>query len=151
MTERRLVRLTAEEILAGLRTALEAEEQAAADYQAHAQAAAQPAIREALETLRDVEREHALRLAQRLTALGSRPASSAPEARLAGDTLADRLTHDLAGEQWAIGEYARLVAGAVDDDETADLMAELLWDEVRHAHWLQATLRAAERVSSGSR
>ena len=145
MTERRsLVRLTADEILAGLSAALEAEEQAAADYHAHAQASDQTSIREALETLRDVEREHALRLALRITALGRRPASSAPKARPVGDTLADRLGHDLQGEQWAIVEYARLVAGIVDDDESADLMAELLWDEIRHARWLKSILRACE-------
>jgi bacterioferritin (cytochrome b1) len=142
---RSLIRLTADEILAGLSAALEAEEQAAADYHAHAQASEQTSIREALETLRDVEREHALRLALRITALGSRPVSAAPKARLPGDTLADWLTQDLEGEQWAIVEYARLVAGAVDDDETAELMAELLRDEIRHARWLKSTLRACER------
>jgi rubrerythrin len=144
MERRPLIRLTADEILAGLSAALVAEEQAAADYQAHAQATNQTSIREALETLCDVEREHALRLAQRITALGRRPANPEPEARLAGDSLADWLAQDLEGEQWAIVEYARLVAGAVDDDETAELMAELLWDEIRHARWLRSTLRAIE-------
>lgn len=149
MTERRsLVRLTTDEILAGLRAALRAEEQAAADYHAHAQASDQTSVREALETLRDVEQEHALRLAQRIAALGSRPASPALKAGPAGDTLVDWLAHDLQGEQWAIVEYARLVAGTVDDDETAELMAELLWDEIRHARWLKSTLRAYERGSS---
>jgi bacterioferritin (cytochrome b1) len=151
VTERRpLIRLTADEILAGLSAALGAEEQAAADYHAHAQASDQTSIREALETLRDVEREHALRLALRITALGSRPASPAPKARTAGDTLADWLAQDLQGEQWAIVEYARLVAGAVDDDETAELMAELLRDEIRHARWLKSTLRACEGEVSSS-
>ena len=151
MTERQpLIRLTADEILAGLSAALLAEEQAAADYHAHAQASDQTSIREALETLRDVEREHALRLALRITALGSRPASSTPKAQPAEGTLADWLAHDLQGEQWAIVEYARLVAGAVDDDETAELMAELLWDEIRHARWLKSTLRACEREVSSS-
>ena len=149
MTERRsLARLTADEILEGLSAALGAEEQAAADYHAHAQASDQTSIREALETLRDVEREHALRLALRITALGRRPSSSAPKARPVGDTLADWLAHDLQGEQWAIVEYARLIAGTVDDAETAELMAELLWDEIRHARWLKSTLRAYEGGSS---
>jgi bacterioferritin (cytochrome b1) len=151
VTERQpLIRLTADEILAGLSEALEAEEQAAADYHAHAQASDQTSIREALETLRDVEREHALRLALRITALGGRPASPAPKAQPEGDTLAGWLAQDLQGEQWAIVEYARLVAGAVDDDETAELMAELLWDEIRHARWLKSTLRACEGKASSS-
>jgi bacterioferritin (cytochrome b1) len=151
VTERQpLIRLTADEILAALSVALEAEEQAAADYHAHSQASDQAPIREALETLRDVEREHALRLALRITALGSRPASLAPKDRLAGGTVADWLAHDLEGEQWAIVEYARLVAGTVDDDETAELMAELLWDEIRHARWLKATLRAFDGAVSSS-
>jgi bacterioferritin (cytochrome b1) len=145
VTERRpLIRLTADEILACLSAALEAEEQAAADYQAHAQATDQTSIREALETLSDVEQEHALRLTLRITALGGRPARPAPEARPAGDSLAGWLAQDLEGEQWAIVEYARLVAGAVDDDETAELMAELLWDEIKHARWLKSTLRSFE-------
>ena len=61
-----------------------------------------------------------------------------------GGILADWLAYDLKGEQWAIVEYARLVAGIVDDDETAELMAELLQDEIRHARWLKSTLRALE-------
>ena len=151
MRERRpLLRLTVDEILAGLTAALEAEEQSAVDYQAHAQATDQTAIREALETLRDVEREHALRLAQRISALGGRPASLVPKARSVGDNLAGWLAQDLEGEQWAIVEYARLVAGAVDDDETAELMAELLWDEIRHARWLKSTLRAFEGEAGSS-
>jgi bacterioferritin (cytochrome b1) len=145
-----LVWLTAAEILAGLSAALEAEEQAAADYQAHAQATDQTAIREALETLCDVEREHALRLAQRIRALGGKPASLAPKIRAPGDNLAGWLAQDLEGEQWAIVEYARLVAGAVDDDETAELMAELLWDEIKHARWLKSTLRALEGEAGSS-
>ena len=151
MTERwPLIRLTPNEILAGLTAALEAEEQAAADYHAHAQATSQTSIREALETLRDVEREHALRLAQRITVLGGRPVSLAPKSRPTGDTLADRLALDLQVEQWAIVEYARLVAGTVDDDETAGLMAELLWDEIKHARWLKSTLQAYERKAGSS-
>lgn len=147
---RPLLRLTADEIHAGLRAAFVAEEQAAADYHAHALASEAGAIREALETLRDVEREHALRLALRLTALGSTPPTSPPQARLEGATLAAWLAQDLEAEQWAIREYARLVAGAVDDDETVELMAELLWDEIRHARWLMATLRVCEQESSAS-
>jgi bacterioferritin (cytochrome b1) len=142
MDDRPLTRLTADEILSGLHRALLAEHQAVADYHAHAQASDRPDIREALETLRDVERDHALRLASRITALGGVPASHAPEAPSAGNTLAGRLLWDLAGEQWAIVEYARLVAEIVDDDETAELMAELLLDEIRHARWLKSVLHA---------
>jgi bacterioferritin (cytochrome b1) len=118
-----------------------AELQAVADYGAHAQASTQPDIREALETLRDVEAEHAQRLVARITELGSAPTSQAAQPRPAADTLEDRLALDLEGEQWAIAHYAQLVAGIVDDDETVALMTELLLDEIRHANWLKATLR----------
>lgn len=149
MGDRTSTSMTAHEILKGLNSALVAERQAVADYRAHAQACDRPAIREALETLGEVEREHALRLALRITALGGSPDSRAATPRPApadrgpaADTLAGQLAQDLQGEQWAIVEYARLVAGIVDDDETVELMVELLQDEIRHAGWLKATLRA---------
>jgi len=139
-----LTMLTAEEILDGLHVAIRAEIQAVADYNSHAQAAPDAEIGEALAAVGDVEREHVLRLAERITALGGSPPGDQPEAQPAGGTLADWLAHDLKGEQWAIVEYARLVAGIVDDDETAELMAELLRDEIRHARWLKSTLRVLE-------
>jgi bacterioferritin (cytochrome b1) len=146
-----LTRLTTEEILSGLNIALAAERQAAVDYDAHAKAVGPgdvpDEVQEALQTLRDVEREHALRIALRITALGGKPADQAPDPRSAGDTLAELLAHDLQAEQWAIVEYARLVAGIVDDDETAGLLAELLTDEIRHARWLKTTLRALEAAA----
>jgi bacterioferritin (cytochrome b1) len=138
-------KLTADEILDRLNRALLAEGQAVADYGAHARVCDQLEIREALETLREVEREHALRLALRITALGGTPASQEADARPVGNTLTASLALDLKGEQWAIVEYAGLVAGTVDDDETAELMTELLLDEIRHAGWLKTTLRALQR------
>lgn len=137
-----VIELTREEILASLNRALLAERQAVADYGAHAAATSHPDIREALSTLSDVEREHALRLELRITALGGSPSVLAPDLKPAGETLADQLARDLHGEQWAIVEYARLVAGIVDDEGTAELMTELLLDEIRHAAWLKATLRS---------
>jgi bacterioferritin (cytochrome b1) len=135
-----LTRLGAEEILEGLHAAILAEMQAVADYHSHAQAVPDVGVSEALATLGDVEREHALRLAERITALGGSPPIDWPGAEPAGSTLEEWLAHDLSGEQWAIVEYARLVAGCVDDDETAELMAELLRDEIRHARWLKSAL-----------
>jgi hypothetical protein len=67
---RSLQRLTADEIISALNSALVAEIQAVADYGAHAQATDQPEVRQALETLRDVEREHAMRLLARISTLG---------------------------------------------------------------------------------
>ena len=64
------------------------------------------------------------------------------EPRVAGDSLRDWIKADLEAEQWAIVEYARLVADIVDDDETVELMTELLFDEIRHATWLKTTLRS---------
>ncbi|MGD2205424.1 MAG: ferritin-like domain-containing protein [Anaerolineae bacterium] len=142
MKNRTLTKLTKDEILAGLNEALLAEQQAVLDYDAHAQASDRTDIREALTTLRDVEREHALRLAVRITALGGTPVSQAAEPQPVGDTLAAQLTRDLESEQWAIVEYARLVAGILHDTETTDLMTELLMDEIRHARWLKTTLHS---------
>ena len=139
-----LIRLTAEETLDGLHTAIRAEIQAVADYYSHAQAAPEGEVGEALATLAEVEREHALRLAERITALGGSPPGDQPGPQPVTGTVANWLVHDLQGEQWAIVEYARLVAGILDDDETAELMAELLRDEIRHARWLKSTLRALE-------
>jgi bacterioferritin len=151
MLDQDLVQLTADQILEGLNEALRAERQAAADYDAHAQASGRGEIQEALETLRDVELEHAARLTARIAALGGTPAREAIEPRLVGDGLASRLVRDLAAEQWAIVAYARLVAGVVDDEETAELIAELLVDEIRHAAWLKATLRGLWRAASEAR
>lgn len=150
MSEQELIRLTASEVLAGLNVALAAERQAGADYAAHARACkgsgAPSDVCTALEMLGEVEQEHAQRLAARIAALGGTPDDPVPpgeaEAQTAGNRLAQWLVSDLAAEQWAIVEYARLVAGIVDDDETAALMAELLADEIRHAAWLKANLRS---------
>ena len=139
-----LLRLSSAEILAGLQTALLAEQQAVADYGAHARASESPDIANALEALRDVEQEHAQRLAARIVALGGSPEEHALQPQPAGDKLLAWLEHDLRGEQWAIVEYAHLVAGILDDDATVEMMAELLVDEMRHAQWLKAVL-AAER------
>jgi len=139
-----LTMLKPEEILARLDTAILAEIQAVADYKTHAQAVPGTEIGEALAALRDVECEHALRLAARIAALGGSLPSSQPKVQAAGRTLADWLTFDLTAEQWAIVEYARLVTGIVDDDETAELIGELLQDEIRHARWLKSTLREIE-------
>lgn len=141
---RSLVRLSDKEIMASLNLALLAEFRAMADYDAHAQATKQPEIRTALETLRDVEQEHAMRLVSRITALGGTPASPTRAPQSQGDSLASQITRDLQGEQWAIVEYARLVAGILDDDETAHLMSELLADEIRHATWLRSALRGLQ-------
>jgi bacterioferritin (cytochrome b1) len=141
MADQTLIKLSADEILDDLNKALQAERQAVADYHVHARGCEHVEIREALETLRDVEREHALRLTLRITALEGSPASEPTESQPVGESLADWLTRDLVGEQWAIVEYARLVAGITDDDETAELMVELLADEIRHAGWLKSTLR----------
>jgi bacterioferritin (cytochrome b1) len=142
-----LVHLTAAEILASLAQACLAEQQAVVDYHARALAAKTSAMREALETLRDVEQEHAVRIAARITALGGTLVEERVEPKALGDTLVAGLTQDLIGEQWAIVEYARLVAGIVDDGETAELMAELLADEIRHARWLKATLQTLQPES----
>jgi bacterioferritin (cytochrome b1) len=145
MQQRTLIRLSPDEILASLQTALLAEQQAVADYGAHAQASSRsPDLAEALEALRDVEREHARRLASRIVTLGGSPSLHEEPPQPAGENLVGWLEHDLQAEQWAIVEYARLVAGILDDEETAEMMAELLVDETRHARWLKGTLAALQ-------
>jgi bacterioferritin (cytochrome b1) len=144
MADRFLVDLTADEILAALGRALAAEVQAVADYNAHAHACDSVDVREALETLRDVEREHARRLVLRISALGGKPAQKAAEPQAAGDTLTSKLEQDLKAEQWAIVEYARLIAGILGDEETVEMMTDLLADEMRHAQWLKAKMRALQ-------
>jgi rubrerythrin len=141
-----LTKLTAAQISEGLHAAILAEMQAVADYHSHARSAPDPELSEVLATLGDVERDHALRLAERITALGGSPPDDWPTAQPTDGTMADWLAHDLEGEQWAIVEYARMVAGIVDDDETAELMAELLRDEMRHARWLRSALRKALKM-----
>lgn len=144
MSRQPLIRLSPSEILAGLHAALQAERQAVADYGAHARSSRSPDIAEALEALRDVEQEHARRLTSRIVTLGDSPARHEVPAQPVGDSLVEWLEHDLHGEQWAISEYARLVAGILDDEETAEMMVELLLDEMRHARWLKAELAAQQ-------
>jgi len=144
MEKQTLIRLSPGEIMAGLHTALLAEQQAVADYGAHARTSQSPEIADALEALRDVEQEHARRLTSRIVDLGGSPAQHELPPQPAGESLAERLEHDLRGEQWAIVEYARLVAGILDDAKTAEMMAELLVDEMRHARWLKAMLAAQQ-------
>ena len=144
MNDRAFTQLAPDEVLESLGRAVLTERQAVADYAAHSRAHDQPGVREALEALRDVEREHALRLALRMTALGGSPPSQEAAPKPVGGSLSASLALDLEAEQQAIVEYARLVAGIVDDDDTADLIAELLLDEIRHAGWLKSTLRSLQ-------
>ena len=146
MSVEALTILGTDEILEGLYAALLAEIQAVADYESHAEAIPDAEMGETLAALADVERGHALRLIERIVALGGSPPGDRATAQSVGGTAAEWLAHDLKGEQWAIVEYARMVAGIVDDDETAELMAELLRDEIRHARWLKSALRESEEV-----
>jgi len=142
--------LTPRQILGGLRAALRAERQAIADYRAHAAGAQVSETREAFEALADVEAGHAARLEARLTDLGEPPSGSLSLPQAAGTGLAEWLASDLKGEQWAIGEYARLVSWILDDEATVELMTELLVDEIRHAAWLRSALRSAATGPGGA-
>jgi bacterioferritin (cytochrome b1) len=148
MQNQPLSTLSRDEILAGLLDALTAEHQAQADYEAQAQACrllvqvsqAQD-LADTLETLRDVEQDHGRRLASRIVDLGGSPPRHVVQPQTGGQRLSEWLAHALRGEQWALIEYARLIAGILDDEITAELMTELLLDELRHARWLKAALR----------
>lgn len=148
MQTQSLSRLSRDEILAGLLDALWAERQAQVDYQAQAQlcrllseVSEATELADTFEALAHVERDHARRLASRIIDMGGSPPREIVQPQPGGQGLSEWLVHDLRGEQWAIVEYARLIAGALDDDDTAELMTELLVDELRHARWLGATLR----------
>ncbi len=141
--------LSRDEILAGLLGALSAEDQAQANYEAqaqscrhHSEASEVTDLADTFEALRDVEQDHARRLASRIVALGGSLPRRMVQPQLSDQGLSEWLVHDLIGEQWAIVEYARLIAGIVGDDITAELMTELLLDELRHARWLKAALRS---------
>lgn len=149
MPTQSLSTLSRDEILAGLLGALSAEDQAQADYEAQAQSCRLMSevgeatdIADTFEALRDVEQDHARRLASRIVALGGSPARRMVQPQLSDQGLSEWLEHDLLGEQWAIVEYARLIASILDDDITVELMTELLLDELRHARWLKAALRS---------
>jgi bacterioferritin (cytochrome b1) len=144
MAKQRFPALTSAEILAGLNEALVAERQAVADYDAHARAAEDLATREALEALCSVEREHVQRLTVRIAALRGTPSTAPAPAPGPARELAAMLRDDLEAEQWAITTYADLVARIIDDVATAELVAELLADEIKHAEWLKAAIRGLE-------
>ena len=122
--------LSPTEILAGLSRALLAERQAVADYDVHARTCQVEDIRQALGTLCDVEREHAHRLAERIAALGGTLPVAAPDVPAPVGSIVDWLTSDLRSEQWAIVEYASLVAAILSDDETAALFANPAFEQI---------------------
>jgi bacterioferritin (cytochrome b1) len=146
--------LSKEQIIEALNHDLTAELSAVEMYGAHAQAIAEEAIVQGVRAILSVEEGHAQELTKRIKELGGEPAQPGGEATVAGRAVgaasaqastAEMLKLELGEEQQAIKDYSAQVAEIVDDDETAILVEEHLHDEIEHARWLKAQIRALEK------
>lgn len=143
-----------EQVIAALNHNLRAELSAVQVYSAHAEAISEPAIAQGVQAILAVEHRHARDLAARIRALGGTPLEAGGTETVAGRALgavsalastAEMLRLELAEEQQAIRDYASHIADIMDDEETLDLLEEHLADEMQHARWLKAQIRALER------
>jgi len=145
--------LSEEQIIEALNSDLIAELSAVEMYGAHATAIAEDAIVQGVRAILSVEEGHAQELTKRIKELGGEPAQPGGEATVAGRAVGaasgqastvEMLKLELGEEQQAIKDYSAQVAEIVDDDETAILVEEHLHDEIEHARWLKAQIRALE-------
>ncbi len=143
--------LTKEQIIEALNHDLVAEFSAIEMYGAHAEAIAEDAIVQGVRAILSVEKGHAQELAKRIEELGGEPARPGGAATVAGRAVGaagaqastiEMLKLELGEEQQAIKDYSAQVADIVDDDETTTLLEEHLHDEIEHARWLKAQIRA---------
>lgn len=143
-----------EQVIAALNHDLRAELSAVQIYSAHAEAISEAAIAQGVQAILAVEHRHARDLAARIRALGGTPVEAGGAETMAGRALgaasaqastAEMLRLELAEEQQAIRDYASHIADIMDDEETLDLLEEHLADEMQHARWLKAQIRALER------
>jgi bacterioferritin (cytochrome b1) len=146
--------LSKEQIIEALNHDLIAELSAVEMYGAHAKAITEDAIVQGVRAILSVEEGHAQELTKRIKELGGEPAQPGGEATVAGRaagaasaqaSTAEMLKLELGEEQQAIKDYSAQVAEIVDDDETAILVEEHLHDEIEHARWLKAQIRALEK------
>jgi bacterioferritin (cytochrome b1) len=100
------------------------------------------------------EEGHAQELTRRIKELGGEPAQPGGEATIAGRAVgaasaqastAEMLKLELGEEQQAIKDYSAQIADIVDDDHTVTLLEKHLQDEMEHARWLEAQIRALEK------
>jgi bacterioferritin (cytochrome b1) len=146
--------LSEEQIIEALNHDLIAELSAVEMYGAHAKAIAEDAIVQGVRAILSVEEGHAQELTKRIKELGGEPAQPGGVATVAGRAVGaasgqagtvEMLKLELGEEQQAIKDYSAQVAEIVYDDETAILLEEHLHDEIEHARWLKAQIRALEK------
>jgi bacterioferritin (cytochrome b1) len=146
--------LSEEQIIEALNHDLIAELSAVEMYGAHVKAITEEAIVQGVRAILSVEEGHAQELTKRIKELGGEPAQPGGEATVAGRaagaasaqaSTVEMLKLELGEEQQAIKDYSAQVADIVDDDETAILVEEHLHDEIEHARWLKAQIRALEK------
>lgn len=143
-----------EQIIEALNHDLIAELSAVEMYKAHAKAITEDAIVQGVRAILTVEESHAQELTKRLEELGGEPAQPGGAATVAGRAVGaasaqvstvEMLKLELGEEQQAIKDYSAQIADIVDDDDTATLLQEHLYDEIEHARWLKAQIRALEK------
>jgi len=146
--------LSREQIVEALNHDLIAELSAVEMYTAHAEAIAEDAIVQGVRAILSVEQGHAQELTKRIKELGGEPAQPGGAATVAGRAVGaasaqartvEMLKLELGEEQQAIKDYSAQLAEIVDDDETATLLEDHLHDEIEHARWLKAQIRALEK------
>lgn len=146
--------LSQEQIIEALNHDLIAELSAVEMYRAHAKAITEDAIVQGVRAILTVEESHAQELTKRLEELGGEPAQPGGAATVAGRaagaasaqvSTVEMLKLELGEEQQAIKDYSAQIADIVDDDDTATLLQEHLYDEIEHARWLKAQIRTLEK------
>ena len=146
--------LSKEQIIEALNRDLTAELSAVEMYGAHAKAIAEDAIVQGVRAILSVEEGHAQELTKRIKELGGEPAQPGGAATIAGRAVgaasaqastAEMLKLELGEEQQAITNYSAQIADIVDDNDTVTLLEENLHDEMEHARWLKAQIRALEK------
>ncbi len=135
-----------------LQEALFAEVSALAMYARHGKHIEEAGLASAVQTIGEVEAEHARKLAERIRALGGDPDYRSKEATVIGRSLTgaqtdalEMLRLELEEENRAIVQYAQAIARIVDDEVTLGLLEENLLDELRHARWLREQVRRLSR------
>lgn len=148
--------LSKEQIIEALNHDLVAEWSAVEMYGAHAKAIAEDAIVEGVRAILSVEEGHAQELTKRIRELGGEPVQPGGAATVLGRAVgaassqagtAEMLRLELGEEQQAIKDYSAQIAEIVDDDDTVALLEEHLHDEMEHARWLKAQIRALAKRS----
>jgi len=146
--------LSKEQIIEALNHDLIAELSAVEVYGAHAKVIAEDAIVQGVRAILSVEEGHAQELTKRIKELGGVPAQAGGAATVAGRaagaataqaSTVEMLKLELGEEQQAIKDYSAQVAEILDDDDTVTLLEKHLQDEMEHARWFKAQIRALEK------